>query len=87
MDMARWIERWKRLPRPLRVGGATALLALGVLGLFLPVLQGILFLVAGLTLLAADVPSARRLLDRLRARAGIGRPRSAERRPGPPPSL
>ena len=48
------------------VGGA--LVVLGILGLFLPVLQGILFLVIGLTLLAPESRHARRLLRWLRER-------------------
>jgi uncharacterized membrane protein YbaN (DUF454 family) len=41
---------------------------LGLLGLFLPLLQGILFLVIGLTLLSARYAFARRLLDKARQR-------------------
>jgi uncharacterized protein len=45
-----------------------AFLALGVLGLVLPFLQGILFLLIGLIILAEYAPWAQRLLDRLRER-------------------
>lgn len=41
---------------------------LGVLGLFLPVLQGLLFLALGLSLLSLESSWARRQLHRLRAR-------------------
>lgn len=41
---------------------------LGILGLFLPVLQGILFLLIGLYLLSSTSPWAERLLKRLRER-------------------
>ena len=41
---------------------------LGVLGLFLPVLQGILFLLIGLYLLSSTSPWAERLLMRLQKR-------------------
>jgi uncharacterized membrane protein YbaN (DUF454 family) len=41
---------------------------LGILGLFLPVLQGILFLLIGLYLLSSTSPWAARLLDRLKDR-------------------
>ncbi len=41
---------------------------LGILGLFLPILQGILFLCIGLMLLASTWAPAQRLLDRLRHR-------------------
>jgi uncharacterized protein len=43
-------------------------LVLGVLGLFLPVLQGVLFLIIGLYLLSYTSPWAKRLLDNLRRR-------------------
>lgn len=43
-------------------------LVLGVLGLFLPFLQGFLFLFIGLVILAKYAGWARRLLDHLRAR-------------------
>ena len=41
---------------------------LGILGLFLPILQGILFLLIGLYLLSSTSPWAARLLDKLRNR-------------------
>lgn len=43
-----------------------AFLVVGVLGLVLPFLQGILFLLIGLIILAEHAPWARRLLERLR---------------------
>lgn len=43
-------------------------LVLGVLGLFLPVLQGILFLVVGLLILAPESRRVRTLLETLRRR-------------------
>ena len=48
--------------------GGYAFLVLGVLGLFLPILQGILFLVIGFLLLAQVSPRVRFLRLRLRAR-------------------
>jgi len=45
-----------------------ALLGLGVVGLFLPFLQGVLFMLAGLALLSSESRRLRRLLDRLRQR-------------------
>jgi uncharacterized membrane protein YbaN (DUF454 family) len=39
-------------------------LALGALGLFLPILQGFLFLAVGLLILGRHAPWAQRLLDR-----------------------
>jgi uncharacterized membrane protein YbaN (DUF454 family) len=41
---------------------------LGILGLFLPFLQGVLFLFIGLLLLSRESETARRQLKRLRAR-------------------
>lgn len=43
-------------------------LVLGVLGLFLPVLQGVLFLTVGLLILSRHAPWAERLLTRLKTR-------------------
>lgn len=40
------------------------LIVLGIVGLFLPLLQGIAFIVAGLALLSRDSPWARRWLER-----------------------
>lgn len=50
---------WRRW---LRWGAAVVFAVLGVLGLFLPFLQGILFLVIAVALAAPDLPVARRLL-------------------------
>lgn len=44
------------------------LLLLGIAGLALPFLQGILFIVIALTILAPEVPLLRRLLEALRKR-------------------
>jgi uncharacterized membrane protein YbaN (DUF454 family) len=41
---------------------------LGVLGLFLPILQGVLFLAIGFYLLSLESPWAKRLMDRFAAR-------------------
>jgi len=56
------------LKRILRFILGIAFLVLGVLGLFLPILQGILFLIVGLIILAPESRRIRRLLDRLRLR-------------------
>jgi uncharacterized membrane protein YbaN (DUF454 family) len=45
-----------------------ALVAFGVVGLFLPVLQGVLFILLGLYVLSRESESARRWLRRGRAR-------------------
>ncbi len=50
------------------LGLGYAFLVLGVLGLFLPVLQGVLFLTVGLLILSRHAPWAERLLTRLKAR-------------------
>ncbi len=44
------------------------LVVLGVVGLFLPILPGFLFLLIGLALLSSESATARRILERLRAR-------------------
>jgi uncharacterized membrane protein YbaN (DUF454 family) len=44
-------------------------LTLGVLGMFLPILQGFLFLFVGLIILARHAPWAERLLDYLREKS------------------
>ncbi len=56
------VKRWAIL------GAGTVLVLLGILGLFLPVLQGILFLFLGLLVLSYEWAPAKRALDRLRAR-------------------
>jgi uncharacterized membrane protein YbaN (DUF454 family) len=58
-------SRFKRISRAV-LGGL--FLGLGVIGLFPPFLQGILFLVIGLTLLGNDSVYARRWLEWVRAR-------------------
>jgi|SRR5215470_10697109 uncharacterized membrane protein YbaN (DUF454 family) len=45
-----------------------AFIVLGILGIFLPILQGILFLLVGLMLLSNSSPRAARLLNKLRER-------------------
>jgi uncharacterized membrane protein YbaN (DUF454 family) len=42
--------------------------ALGIVGLFLPLLQGILFILVGITILAPEIPLFRRLLSELQRR-------------------
>lgn len=49
-------------------------LVLGVLGLFLPILQGVLFLTVGLLILSRHAPWAERLLKHLKTRyPAVGR--------------
>jgi len=56
------------MSRLLMLGLGYGLLGLGVLGLFLPILQGFLFLAIGLVILSRHAPWAERLLLKLKAR-------------------
>ncbi len=56
------------MTRILTIALGYAFLLLGVVGLFLPILQGVLFIVVGLLLLSRHNPWAQRLLDRFKAR-------------------
>ena len=51
--------------RVLRIASGFLLLALGVIGLFLPILQGVLMILAGLAVLGKDLPWSRAITDRL----------------------
>jgi uncharacterized membrane protein YbaN (DUF454 family) len=51
-----------------RVVAGVLMLGLGAVGLFLPFLQGVLFLIIGLTLLSSESVYARRCLEWLRSR-------------------
>jgi uncharacterized membrane protein YbaN (DUF454 family) len=57
---------WQRLKPILAQALGYFFLVLGVLGMFLPILQGFLFLFIGLIILARHAPWAERLLDRIR---------------------
>lgn len=50
---------WRRI---LRVAAGVGCVLLGVIGLFVPVLQGLMLLALGAALLAPDFPPARRLV-------------------------
>lgn len=52
-----------------RLSAGSLLLVIGVIGGFIPVLQGWVFVLAGLSVLAQESDRARALLDRIRARA------------------
>ncbi len=56
--------RWKRW---IRLVTGWGLILGGVVGLFLPFLQGIALIVAGLALLSRDAPWARRCMQRIKA--------------------
>ena len=54
--------------RLLRISLGGLLILLGLIGLFLPILQGVLFLVLGGLLLFRDIPVLNRLWKRLKTR-------------------
>lgn len=56
------------MKRAIRLTAGTAFLILGVLGLFLPILQGILFILTGLLILSPESRRIRRFLEVLKAR-------------------
>jgi uncharacterized membrane protein YbaN (DUF454 family) len=60
----------QRLWRLGKITAGISLLILGVIGLFLPLLQGILFLIMGLTLLSTESPRAKAWLEWLQRRTG-----------------
>lgn len=56
-----------------RLSVGSVLVAVGIVGGFVPVLQGWIFILAGLSLLAQESDRARYLLDRVKERfQGIG---------------
>jgi uncharacterized membrane protein YbaN (DUF454 family) len=57
----------RHVVRASKIVGGVAFILLGIAGLFLPFLQGILFLVIGLSLLSTESERARRLLEKLKA--------------------
>ena len=67
------------LPRIVAGTGGSALVAVGLAGLFLPVLPGIVLLAAGLGVLGREFDWARRILDRVRSTRTSG-PAGAARR-------
>ena len=66
--------------RALRIASGFLLLALGIIGLFLPILQGVLMILAGLAVLGKDLPWSRRITDRLAA--FVRRRASRDAKPG-----
>lgn len=69
----------KHIRRKVKIAVGVLLLALGVVGLFLPFLQGVLFLIMGLTLLSTESTRAKEYLHYVQDRAGW------HRRPEPEP--
>lgn len=61
-----------------RLVAGWGLIVLGIVGLFLPFLQGIILIVAGLALLAKDRPWARRWLEQIKARLKGGKRKQGE---------
>lgn len=61
-------ERRTLIGRWLRIVAGSLLVGLGVVGLFLPFLQGVLFIVVGLSLLSTESERARRIHQWARAR-------------------
>jgi uncharacterized membrane protein YbaN (DUF454 family) len=59
-----------------------ALVALGIVGLVLPGLQGILLILGGLAVLSSHSPLARRILERMKKTAQTAKDRFVRR--GPP---
>lgn len=57
--------RWKRF---LILAAGWLFVLLGILGLFLPILQGILFLAIGFYLLSLESPRVHRMMERVRER-------------------
>ena len=54
--------------RALKIALAIVLIPLGVVGLFVPVLQGVLFLLIAVALLSNEVPWLARFQDKVKAR-------------------
>lgn len=58
----------RQIKRFLKIAAGVILLVLGCAGLFLPVLQGILMIMAGLALLSTEIPAVKSFNDRARSR-------------------
>jgi hypothetical protein len=54
--------------RGIKIAIGSILIPLGIVGLFLPFLQGVLFLLVGFALLASEIPLVARFRDRIRSR-------------------
>lgn len=61
-------KRTHPLWRFVKIAAGVFMLGLGVVGLFLPFLQGILFMLIGLALLSTESRRVKGVLDRLRVR-------------------
>ena len=58
----------QKMKRVLLIAAGWLFIVLGIVGLFLPILQGILFLIVGLLILSREYTWANKLLLRLQAR-------------------
>lgn len=61
-------ERRHPLWRTVRVVIGAALIPIGIVGLFVPVLQGVILLLVAFALLAGEIPLVRERRDKLRRR-------------------
>jgi uncharacterized protein len=67
--MAKVVEKPRSaVVRAVKIAIGILLIPLGIVGLFLPVLQGVLFLLLAFVILASEIPFVARLRDRLRQR-------------------
>ena len=64
LDFAKGIWTIVSSRRPVRITVGLILLLIGIVGLFLPVLQGIAIVVAALAILRKDIPMAERIWQR-----------------------
>ena len=62
----------RHIVRYIRLGSGSALLVFGAIGGFIPVLQGWVFVVAGLTIMAPESKMAHGLLEWAKRKAGMG---------------
>jgi uncharacterized protein YqgC (DUF456 family) len=51
------------MKKPLKITAGLALIAIGLIGLLVPIMPGWVFIISGLIMLADYFPSVRRLLD------------------------
>jgi uncharacterized membrane protein YbaN (DUF454 family) len=52
--------------RAIKIAVGLGFLVLGFIGLFLPILQGVLFMLLGLAILGTESPRVRRLLEKIK---------------------
>jgi uncharacterized protein len=64
LDIAKSLWAIITARRPVRIAVGMILLLIGIVGLFLPILQGVAIIVAALALLRQDIPLAERVWQR-----------------------